>query len=71
MQVDIQGNTLNNKDQYWSALCPINIPFGQPVKVGQMICVNWYCRLDQYDQLDNDQQSLGPSLKNIDFKISE
>lgn len=45
MDVDIQGNTLNNKDEFWCALCPINIPFGQTVKVGQMICVNWYQKL--------------------------
>ena len=71
MQVDIQGNTLNSKDEFWSALCPINIPFGQTVKVGQMTCVNWYSKLEFDENEEDDGDSLGPSIKNIDFKISE
>ena len=50
MEVDIQGNTLNSKDEFWSALCPINIPLGQTVKEGQMTCENWYCKLDFDDE---------------------
>lgn len=36
-----------------------------------MTCVNWYCKLEFNEDEEEDEQILGPSIKNIDFKISE
>ncbi len=35
-----------------------------------MTCVNWYCRMEN-DMEDYQENDVGPSIKNIDFKISE
>lgn len=37
---------MGDKEWFWVVLCPINVPFGQTVKVGQMNCVNVYKKLE-------------------------
>ena len=34
-----------------------------------MTCVNWYSKLEFDENEEDDGDSLGPSIKNIDFKI--
>lgn len=62
---------MGDKEWFWVVLCPINVPFGQTVKVGQMNCVNVYKKLEFQENQIGSQSDLGPSIKNIDFKVSE
>lgn len=50
------------------ALSPINIPFGRTVKLGNFKVVNVFRKLGDDEE---DEEELGPSLKNIEFSISE